>query len=249
MNWFKRHWYIPAIVVLVIGVAVWVQLTKDSNWVASWVFDFVNGWATTLMAAATVGLAIATICMIAHSGRQTKMIAEQRRKSIEPHLQIDDITPIWNRVNVLRIESPVPVKDNTTQETSFRPELTITLSNIGSGAATGLVMSADAVIVFVNEDTEDRIACDLHFGLLRLASDQYIQHTVDEPRNFKLTLRSVDQLESTRNAGSVEVDLSFNDADGHHFTESRLYELPKNRHEIVVDTKNIVIGDHNFLVA
>lgn len=56
----KRFWLPLTIgIVIIIGFAIWVQFSKETNCFAKWVFDFLTQWAIVLSAAVTLMLALA----------------------------------------------------------------------------------------------------------------------------------------------------------------------------------------------
>lgn len=58
---FVRRFWLPITlgILIILGSAIWVQLSKESNWFAKWVFDFLAQWAIVLSAAVTLMLAMA----------------------------------------------------------------------------------------------------------------------------------------------------------------------------------------------
>jgi len=64
-NFLKAFWLPVSMgVVIILGFAVWVQLSKETNWFANWLFTFLKEWATVLSAAVTLLLAFAALWVI-----------------------------------------------------------------------------------------------------------------------------------------------------------------------------------------
>lgn len=73
----RRFWPIIPIVVIVIGLAVVVQIFKESCWLATWLFSFLNDWAIIIGATATVILAtaaFATVFIAIRENRRTSAL-------------------------------------------------------------------------------------------------------------------------------------------------------------------------------
>lgn len=250
-TWLKRYKTLLIVTGLIVCLAVVLHLLrsgyvlaqywKEGSVFADSLFEFLSDWALVLSASMMLLLAIVAFMTLV-------AMNEQRRKSIEPSLQIDDISPVWDRTALTVFDPPLDI-DDTTKQYIFRPRLELYVSNTGSGVATGLTVSADVVIDFINEDNKQHNTQYLHFDLLRYAEDQYIRPAVDEPRRFSLTLTHTGSPTSAQKAGSVSLAFGFNDIDGHHFVKIMSYQLPKEKYEIDVNNQDIVPGDSNFVIT
>jgi len=68
-KWFPKHW-LPTLIALVITVicfAALVQIFKETNCIANWLFNFLNDWALVLSASVTLLLATAAFWAIRES--------------------------------------------------------------------------------------------------------------------------------------------------------------------------------------
>jgi len=68
---FLRRFWLPItiVIVIILGFAIWVQFSKETNWFAKWVFDFLAQWAIVLSAAVTLMLAMAAFWNISDTRR------------------------------------------------------------------------------------------------------------------------------------------------------------------------------------
>jgi len=73
---FGKYWplYLASVVVILVSViaaiVVQLQLFKETNWLAAWLFKFVNDWAVPLSASATILLVIAIFMTIRETRRR-----------------------------------------------------------------------------------------------------------------------------------------------------------------------------------
>ena len=82
-NLFGKYWpVIPICIALILCAAVLVQIFKLSNWVANWLFNFVNDWAIILSASITLLLAVAALWAISETRR---IRSEDRKLEVKRH--------------------------------------------------------------------------------------------------------------------------------------------------------------------
>lgn len=106
----------------------------------NWLFNFLSDWAVVLSATVTLVLAIAAFWAITENRRMRDEVAEQRRKSIQPSLQIGKLSWFYNHLGI-----------EGTDKDAVAPGIELQLSNVGSGSALDLNISATAIVEFVSQ--------------------------------------------------------------------------------------------------
>lgn len=85
-NLLGRYWLsILITVVIILCFAVLVQIFKETNYIANWLFNFLSDWALVLSASATLLLAAAAFGTIRESrvGRLEERQEERRKEALE----------------------------------------------------------------------------------------------------------------------------------------------------------------------
>ena len=77
MDVLRRYWLLLLAFLAIIGLAVWVQFTKDTNSTAKWIFNFVDNWSAALGAAAAFLLVILGLAAI-REARRRQALSELR---------------------------------------------------------------------------------------------------------------------------------------------------------------------------
>lgn len=98
----RRSWLPVTIgLVIILGFAIWVQSSKETNWFAKWVFDLLTQWAIVLSAAVTLMLAMAAFLNISDARHFryvesiTKSLDETRSWALDAKRAL--FLPWWDR--------------------------------------------------------------------------------------------------------------------------------------------------------
>ncbi len=150
-------------------------------------------------------------------GRQLKAMAEQRRKAIQPSLQVNRIS-YWYQISEI----------STTHKKIFVPGIRLQISNVGSGPALDLRISASATIKVTRgnslEDTLKGNWCRCFWNLVETSKDTYLEHTL-EPFTFRLNLVQVDREPRKEVKNEMYIRFNFSDIDHSPLTELKTIHL------------------------
>ncbi len=138
--------------------------------------------------------------------KQINALSQQRHKSIQPSLQIDKIS--------ITIRQP-------TETAELRLELL--LSNVGSGPALGLDISAAVIIDIVNQTTSTTTRRAVYFKLIRTFREVYLERTA-EPATFELDPIPGEFSDLKARDGFIDIKLEFRDID--HSSISDIKPIP-----------------------
>jgi len=166
--------------------------------------------------------------------RQLKAMADQRRKSIQPSLQIDDILPQYHRRQIEGVEKDVLI-----------PDLFLQISNVGSGPSVDLEISATVVIDFYHEDSQVGAFRKLQFKLHKRSKDFYLER-MSEPVQFWLDLTRIDIPDSEDSLGLAQVKFKFRDIDQSPLSDTKLVQLAEDRSRIGIDDEEISPSHNNY---
>ena len=196
-------------------------------------------WQTILvgiLVLVTVYYAIQTHRQANLSGKQLKTIAEQRRKSIQPSLQIGKISYFYRH---LEIEG--------TDKEALIPGIEFQVINVGLGPALDLNISATAAIEFIDETNQIDCNRKLHFKLQKLSRELFLERTI-EPVCFRLDLAQIDIAQFEDMDTLIHVNLEFRDVDQSLISEIKSIPLSEDMFRLVFsgNEKTILPCDPNY---
>jgi hypothetical protein len=168
-----------------------------------------------VLVAVTIYYAVQTHRQTHFLAKQSKAMEEQRRKSIQPSLQIGKLSWCFKRLEI---------KD--TDKDALAPSIELYLSNVGYGPALDLSISSSCIVEFASKAREVTVCRRLHFRFLGYARDKYLERTT-EPVYFQLNLTGIDipKLEDEDNDQSIHLKFEFRDVDHSQFSELKLIPM------------------------
>ncbi len=115
---FRRYPLLPTaaiVLIILVVIAIVVQIFRQTNFVAAWIFNFVNGWAAALSASAAVILVVIYLATIQENRRNGALnrIRAWAKEAIRT-LSLDngqDVTGIGTQVSVSSFEGSAMVRE------------------------------------------------------------------------------------------------------------------------------------------
>jgi hypothetical protein len=174
-----------------------------------------------VLVAVTIYYAVQTYRQANFLAKQLKVMEEQRRKSIQPSLQIGKLSWLFKH---LKIEGA--------DKDALAPGIELHLSNVGYGPALDLSISATCIAEFVSKDRQITVCRRLHFRFLGYSRDKYLERTT-EPVYFQLDLTGIDIPRLEDKDKSIRLKFEFRDVDHSQFSE--LKSIPMTGDNLVFD--------------
>ena len=144
---------------------------------------------------------------------QLKTMAEQRRKSIQPSLQVNKIS-YWYQISEI----------SSTHKKAFLPNIELQISNVGTGPALDLRISASATIRVIRGNSLEGNCCEFFWELVEISKDSYLEHTL-KPLPFRLNLMQVNKIPSEKVKREMHIRFNFSDIDRSPLTELKIIHL------------------------
>jgi len=141
--------------------------------------------------------------------KQLKVMEEQRRKSIQPSLQIGKLSWLYKRLEI-----------KGTDKNALAPSIELQLNNVGYGPALDLSIYATCIVQFVSKARQLAVCRKLNFGFLGHSRDRYLERTT-EPAYFQLDLTGIDVTKLEDRDQSVHLKFKFRDVDHSQFSEPK----------------------------
>jgi len=167
---------------------------------------------------------------------QLKAMAEQRRKSILPSLQVNQIS-YWYQISEI----------SSTHKKAIVPGIELQISNVGTGPALDLRISASATIVVIRGNFLEGNCCELFWELIETSRDTYLEHTL-KPLPFRLNLVQVNRIPLEKAKREMHIRFNFSDIDHSPLTELRTIHLGSNISPLRYDADEpkAIPGDPDF---
>lgn len=144
---------------------------------------------------------------------QLKAMAEQRRKSILPSLQVNQIS-YWYQISEI----------SSTHKKALVPGIELQISNVGTSPALDLRISASATIIVIRGNSLEGNCCELFWELVETSKDTYLEHTL-KPLPFRLNLVQVSKISLEKMKREMHIRFNFSDIDHSPLTELRTIHL------------------------
>lgn len=132
---------------------------------------------------------------------QLKAMAEQRRKSILPSLQVNKISYWYQHSEI-----------SSTNKTAVVPGIELQISNVGTGPALDLRISASATIMITRGESLEGNCCELFWTLVETSKDTYLEHTL-RPLSFRLNLVQVNKIPLEKFKREMHIKFQYHDID------------------------------------
>ena len=178
-----------------------------------------------ILVVVTIYYAIQTHRQANFLATQLKAMKKQRRKSIQPSLQVDRLSWLFHK----RLET------EGTDKEALAPGIELYLSNMGDGPALDLNISATSIVEFVSEVSQVTASRKLHFKLLGYSRDTYLERT-SEPVRFQLDLTRIDIPTLEDKDQSIHINFEFRDIDNSRFSEQK--SIPMTRDDLRFDIED-----------
>lgn len=144
---------------------------------------------------------------------QLKAMAEQRQKSILPSLQVNHLS-YWYQI----------LEISTTHKKALVPGIELQISNVGTGPALDLRISASATIKVTRGNSLEGNWCKLFWELVETSKDTYLEHTL-KPFPFRLNLVQIDRVSPKEVKDEMHIRFNFSDIDHSSLTELKTIHL------------------------
>lgn len=169
--------------------------------------------------------------------RQLQGMAEQRRRSIVPALQVKRIS-YWYQVSEI---SP------STHKKANTPGLELYVTNVGPGPALDLKITAAATIRVTRGDSQEGTWCHLIWGMMEVAQEYYLDNTIDHVR-YRLNLHQVEKDTHRERDRKIHIRLNYRDIDNNPLTELKFIELGSDMATLRYsdDETKVIPGDDDF---
>ena len=167
---------------------------------------------------------------------QLKAMTEQRRRSIQPSLQVNHIS-YWYQISEI----------SSTHKKAIIPGIELQISNVGAGPALDLRISVSATIIVIRGNSLEGNCCRLFWELVETSKDTYLEHTL-KPLPFRLNLTHVDRVERKEVKHEMHVRFNFSDIDHSLLTELRTIHLGSDISPLRYDADEpkAILGDPDY---
>jgi len=167
---------------------------------------------------------------------QLKAMTEQRKKSIQPSLQVNRIS-YWYQVSEI----------SSTHKKAIIPGIELQISNVGTGPALDLRISVSATIVVIRGKSLEGNCCKFFWELVETSKATYLEHTL-KPLPFRLNLVQVDGVSPKEVKREMHVRFNFSDIDYSPLTELRTIHLGSDISPLRYDADEpkAIPGDPDF---
>jgi len=115
-SFIKRYPYLLAIIlslIVLICIAVIIQVFRETNYIAAWIFNFVNDWATSLSATAAV-IIIFVAWITFQENRRNEALSRIRnwaKEAVNTLSRIDDGEDLGTQITVVLFEGYAIVRE------------------------------------------------------------------------------------------------------------------------------------------
>ena len=169
-------------------------------------------------------------------GRQLKAMAEQRRKAIQPSLQVNRIS-YWYQISEI----------SSTHKKALVPGIELQISNVGTGSALDLRISASATIIVIRGNSLEGNCCKLHWELVETSKETYLEHK-SKPFPFRLNLVQVDRVSLKEVKREMHIRFNFSDIDHSPLTELKTIDLGSDISPLrySTDESKVIPGDPDY---
>ena len=176
-------------------------------------YNWINIILICVLVLVTIYYAIQTHRQANLLNNQLKVMAEQRRKSILPSLQVNKIS-YWYQISEI----------SSTHKKAIVPGIELQISNVGTSPALDLRISASATIIIIRGNSLEGNCCELFWELVPVSKDTYLEHT-SKPLPFRLNLVQVDRVSLKEVKREMHIRFNFSDIDHSPLTALRTIHL------------------------
>lgn len=165
--------------------------------------------------------------------RQMKVMIDQRRKAIEPFLQVCNVDLIRSHFNVQNYGS------------ILHPSASIDLSNIGTGPAINLSISATTKVEIIHKKNQTISHHYINFRMRKRLRDSFLEHRL-EPVSIELypTLSRFADLEA--DYGLIKIRIEYFDTDGMPFSQIKEFPITEVATKWEVEENELLPFDGNY---
>ena len=176
-------------------------------------FNFVNSILIGVLVLITGYYAWQTHRQANFLNNQLKAMAEQRRKSILPSLQVNQIS-YWYQISEI----------SSTHKKAIVPGIELQISNVGTSPALDIRISASATTRVIRGNSLEGNCCELFWELVETSKDTYLEHTL-KSLPFRLNLVQVSRIPLKKVKREMHIRFNFSDIDHSPLTELRTIHL------------------------
>ena len=146
--------------------------------------------------------------------KQVQMMADQRRRTISPALQVENIAYAQTIEEI-----------DTRHNKSWVPHLDLSLKNMGSGVALNIEMTASATVWMSRGGIVSGNACRLQWELKEASKDIFLAPQTSEPIKFSLKLARCERISEDSMKPEMNISLKYTDIDENTRQDNRIWKL------------------------